>query len=91
MLLMSFNEGALGNLVEHALASLASMMLESPSLIVQFTQGMFPVPPTLIQMLPCLGYVWFSVANACLGLKICLHKRNSIVNLDSNVLLQSFN
>ncbi|XP_061373760.1 uncharacterized protein LOC133316077 [Gastrolobium bilobum] len=40
VLLISFNKVALGNLVEHALASLASMMLGSPSLIVQFTQGL---------------------------------------------------
>ncbi|KAJ1406037.1 Stress responsive alpha-beta barrel, partial [Sesbania bispinosa] len=37
VLLISFNEGVLGNLVEHAFASLASVMFESPSLIVQFT------------------------------------------------------
>ncbi|RDX88440.1 hypothetical protein CR513_29968, partial [Mucuna pruriens] len=40
VLLISFNEDTLGNLAEHALASLASMMLESPSLIVQFTHGL---------------------------------------------------
>ncbi|XP_027344393.1 uncharacterized protein LOC113856650 isoform X2 [Abrus precatorius] len=40
VLLISFNEDALGNLSEHALASLTSVMLESPSLIVQFTQGL---------------------------------------------------
>ncbi|XP_014634111.1 uncharacterized protein [Glycine max] len=40
VLLISFNEDALGNQAEHALASLASMMLESPSLIVQFTHGL---------------------------------------------------
>ncbi|GAU19485.1 hypothetical protein TSUD_77290 [Trifolium subterraneum] len=39
VLLLSFNAGALDNQVEHALASLATVMLESPSLIVQFTQG----------------------------------------------------
>ncbi|KAG5088445.1 hypothetical protein JHK86_001057 [Glycine max] len=32
-------QDALGNQAEHALASLASMMLESPSFIVQFTHG----------------------------------------------------
>lgn len=47
MLLISFNEDALGTLVEDALASLASLMLDAPSLIVQFTQGMFPVQQTL--------------------------------------------
>ncbi|XP_020218127.1 uncharacterized protein LOC109801464 isoform X2 [Cajanus cajan] len=40
VLLISFNEDALGNPAEHALASLALMMLESPSLVVQFTQGL---------------------------------------------------
>ncbi|KAK7369658.1 hypothetical protein VNO80_11700 [Phaseolus coccineus] len=40
VLLISFNEDALGKQAEHALASLASMMSESPSLIVQFTQGL---------------------------------------------------
>ncbi|WJX53910.1 hypothetical protein P8452_39853 [Trifolium repens] len=40
VLLFSFNAGALDNQVEHALASLATVMLESPSLIVQFTQGL---------------------------------------------------
>ncbi|KAL2342779.1 hypothetical protein Fmac_004064 [Flemingia macrophylla] len=40
VLLISFNEDALGKPAEHALASLASMMLESPSLIVQFTHGL---------------------------------------------------
>ncbi|CAK8579155.1 unnamed protein product [Lathyrus sativus] len=40
VLLLSFNEDALDNKVEHALASLATVMLESPSLIVQFTQGL---------------------------------------------------
>lgn len=40
ILLISFNEGTLGNQAEHALASLATVMLESPSLIVQFTQGL---------------------------------------------------
>ncbi|XP_045823244.1 uncharacterized protein LOC123915979 isoform X3 [Trifolium pratense] len=40
VLLLSFNAGALDNQVEHALASLATVMLESPSLIVQFTQGL---------------------------------------------------
>ncbi|KAG2384886.1 uncharacterized protein HKW66_Vig0119780 [Vigna angularis] len=39
LLLISFNESALSNQVEDALASLASMMSESPSLLVQFTQG----------------------------------------------------
>ncbi|KAH1265502.1 hypothetical protein GmHk_01G001194 [Glycine max] len=33
-------QDALGNQAEHALASLASMMLESPSFIVQFTHGL---------------------------------------------------
>lgn len=46
VLLLSFNEDALGNKVEHALVSLATVMSESPSLIVQFTQGIFSVPPT---------------------------------------------
>ncbi|WVZ22999.1 hypothetical protein V8G54_001543 [Vigna mungo] len=40
LLLISFNESALSNQAEDALASLASMMSESPSLIVQFTQGL---------------------------------------------------
>lgn len=40
VLLISFNEGTLGNQAEHALASLATVMLEFPSLIVQFTQGL---------------------------------------------------
>ncbi|XP_014510502.1 uncharacterized protein LOC106769407 [Vigna radiata var. radiata] len=40
LLLISFNESALSNRAEDALASLASMMSESPSLIVQFTQGL---------------------------------------------------
>ncbi|XP_057422258.1 uncharacterized protein LOC130716087 [Lotus japonicus] len=40
VLLISFNEDALGTLVEDALASLASLMLDAPSLIVQFTQGL---------------------------------------------------
>ncbi|OIW09861.1 hypothetical protein TanjilG_15343 [Lupinus angustifolius] len=40
VLLISFNEGALDNLVEHALDSLASLVLGFPSLIVQFTQGL---------------------------------------------------
>ncbi|XP_058731974.1 uncharacterized protein LOC131603606 isoform X2 [Vicia villosa] len=40
VLLLSFNEDALDNKVEHALASLITVMLESPSLIVQFTQGL---------------------------------------------------
>ncbi|MED6216655.1 hypothetical protein PIB30_009541 [Stylosanthes scabra] len=40
VLLISFNNGVLGNLAEHALASLASLMLEAPSLIVQFTHGL---------------------------------------------------
>ncbi|KAK7358645.1 hypothetical protein VNO77_00583 [Canavalia gladiata] len=40
VLLLSFNKDALGNLAEHALAALASMILESPSLIVQFTHGL---------------------------------------------------
>ncbi|KAI5383780.1 hypothetical protein KIW84_070945 [Lathyrus oleraceus] len=40
VLLLSFNEDALGNKVEHALVSLATVMSESPSLIVQFTQGL---------------------------------------------------
>ena len=52
-LLISFNEDALGNQAEHALASLASMMLESPFFIVQFTHGMLTVPPSLIQLFPC--------------------------------------
>nr|XP_027191188.1 uncharacterized protein LOC101511684 isoform X3 [Cicer arietinum] len=39
VLLLSFNEGALGNQEEHALVSLATVLLESPSLIVQFTKG----------------------------------------------------
>jgi len=52
VLLLSFNEGTLGNQAEHALASMETVMLESPSLIVQFTQGMFSVAPTFIQMLP---------------------------------------
>ncbi|KAK7318274.1 hypothetical protein RJT34_02973 [Clitoria ternatea] len=40
VLLISFNEDAFGNQSEHALASLSEMLLESPSLIVQFTQGL---------------------------------------------------
>ncbi|RYR66513.1 uncharacterized protein LOC107479987 [Arachis duranensis] len=40
VLLILFNDGVLGNLAEHALASLASLMLGSPSLIVQFTHGL---------------------------------------------------
>lgn len=40
VLLISFNDRVLDNLVEHALASLALMISESPSLIVQFTQGL---------------------------------------------------
>lgn len=52
MLLISFNEAALGKQAEHALASLASVMSESPSLIVQFTLGKLPVPPSLIQLFP---------------------------------------
>nr|XP_007160036.1 hypothetical protein PHAVU_002G287200g [Phaseolus vulgaris]ESW32030.1 hypothetical protein PHAVU_002G287200g [Phaseolus vulgaris] len=40
VLLISFNEAALGKQAEHALASLASVMSESPSLIVQFTLGL---------------------------------------------------
>ncbi|TKY60599.1 Stress responsive alpha-beta barrel [Spatholobus suberectus] len=40
VLLISFNEDALGYPADCALASLALMMLESPSLIVQFTQGL---------------------------------------------------
>lgn len=55
VLLISFNEGTLGNQAEHALASLATVMLEFPSLIVQFTQGVFSIPPTFIQMLPCVS------------------------------------
>ncbi|KAG4986233.1 hypothetical protein JHK84_034181 [Glycine max] len=46
-------QDALGNQAEHALASLASMMLESPFFIVQFTHGMLTVPPSLIQLFPC--------------------------------------
>ena len=53
VLLISFNEDALGNQAEHALASLASIMLESPFFIVQFTHGMLTVPPSLIQLFPC--------------------------------------
>jgi len=52
VLLISFNEAALGKQAEHALASLASVMSESPSLIVQFTLGKLPVPPSLIQLFP---------------------------------------
>lgn len=57
VLLLSFNEGALGNQEEHALVSLATVLLESPSLIVQFTKGMFSVVTTFIQTLPCVSCV----------------------------------
>ncbi|QCD85015.1 Stress responsive alpha-beta barrel [Vigna unguiculata] len=40
LLLISFNETAVSNQAEDALASLASIMSESPSLIVQFTHGL---------------------------------------------------
>lgn len=62
MLLISFNEAAQGKQAEHALASLASMMSESPSLIVQFTQGVLSVPPSLIQLFP--SYFAWSVGSS---------------------------
>ena len=41
VLLLSFVDGVTGEAVEHALASLSSLMLKYLSLIVQSTKGVF--------------------------------------------------